>query len=50
MGVGTRHAREWSGDFSPPPLRVHDYLLLLDIFAWMEKIVLAYSGKQLFSH
>jgi hypothetical protein len=45
MGAGTLHAREWFVDFSPPHLRVRDYLLLLDIFACMEKIVLAYSGK-----
>jgi hypothetical protein len=30
-------------------LRVRDFLLLLDIFACMEKIALAYFGRQLFS-
>jgi hypothetical protein len=50
MGVGTRHAREWSDDFSLLTLHMRDFLLLLDIFACMEKIALACFGKQLFSH
>jgi hypothetical protein len=31
-------------------LRARDLLLLLDIFACMEKIALVYFGKQLFSY
>lgn len=42
MHVGTRHACEWSGDFSLPILRVRGFLLLLDSFICMEKIVMAY--------
>jgi hypothetical protein len=36
--------------FLASTLRVHGFLLLLDIFAYIEKIALAYFGKQLFSH
>ena len=50
MGVGARHVREWSSDFSLSAMWVRDFLLLLDIFASMDKIVMAYFGKQLFSH
>jgi hypothetical protein len=42
MGAHARYAREWSGDFSLRPLQVHDFLLLLQIFACMEKITPAY--------
>jgi hypothetical protein len=50
MGAAARYAREWSDDFLRPPLRVCDLILLLDIFACMEKIVLTYYSKQLFSY
>jgi hypothetical protein len=50
MGVGARHVREWSSDFSLSAMWVRDFLLLLDIFACMEKIDLACFGKQLFFH
>jgi hypothetical protein len=50
MGVGARHVREWSDDFSLSTLHVCDFILLLDTFACMEKIALACFGKQLFSH
>jgi hypothetical protein len=36
--------------FLASTLRVCGLLLLLDIFECMEKIALAYFGKQLFSH
>jgi hypothetical protein len=42
MGVHAQHAREWSGDFPLRPLRVLDFLLLLETFACMEEIALAY--------
>jgi hypothetical protein len=38
MDAGTWHTREWSGDFLSPPLQVRDYLLMLNIFACMEKV------------
>jgi hypothetical protein len=50
MGAGTQHVREWSNDFSLLTLRVRDFILLLDIFACMEKIALAYFGKQLLTY
>jgi hypothetical protein len=50
MGAGAQHACEWSDDFSLSTFWVQDFLLILDIFACMEKIVLAYFGEQLFLH
>jgi hypothetical protein len=35
MGAGSRHACEWSDDFSLSTMRVRDFLLLIDILhAW----------------
>jgi hypothetical protein len=48
--MGTRHAREWSGYFLFPALRVRGFLLLLDIFVYMKKITQVYFGNQLFLH
>ena len=42
MGVHARHTREWCGDFSLRPFWVRDFLLLLETFACMEEIALAY--------
>jgi hypothetical protein len=50
MCMGTRHAREWSDDFSLPTLQVCDFLLLLDIFCMYGENCVACFGKQLFLH
>jgi len=39
--AGARHAREWSGKILVLNLRARGFLLLLNIFACMEKIVVA---------
>jgi len=48
MGAHARHAREWSGDFPLQPLRVRGFLLLLESFACMEEIALAYLVSNYF--
>jgi len=39
--AGARHAREWSGKILVLNLQARGFLLLLNIFACMEKIVVA---------
>ena len=46
-GAGARHAREWSCHSSPSCLRVRSFVLLLEIFACMEKIALSFLESYL---